>query len=423
MGNDIDMCAGFRNGDTDEYGGGGGGGAPSKKPARAKEHAASSSSSSCSSPTDDDGRLYDVLDKRSDEVWVWRVGRRVASWRDAVGCEHATVQLLDPRDLSRSLPGEGDTIDVLREDIQLFEGMHAKSVFDAEAWGSYLGIDTRHIATPVGLQIDVLDMYTDSRGRKAQKWRKAEVSRTNELCTSITVHYHGWSRRYDEDINLLRDCHARIRKFGSESDPRPATATPKKNEEDSAKERAFSLQLANNRRGQMKVHVVEGDGNCMFRAVAHQIWGDPERHGLLRQLCCDYMESKGIGRELLVDDYDDAKFKDYITERRRDKVWGDDPEIRAMEEIIDLPIEVWNTELEDGGQEPSTIHLSGSFPPNKVAGETCRPIRLSYHGNSHYNSVIVVASPSPLFEEDFKGCVTQDIYDWRRGEQAAGSLL
>ena len=390
MGNDFDMCAGVRDGDGSE--------APVEKPAAARDRAPP--------PPDDDGLLYDVLDKRSDEVWVWRVGRCEAFWQGESGREYATMRLLDSQDIARYT---GETIDVPRADIQVFDNMHAKSIFDADAWGSYLGIDPAHIITPIGLQIDVLDIYTDSRGRKAQKWRKAEVVHTNELCTCITVHYHGWSRRYDESINLLKDFHARIRKFGSESDP-PITIKG-----DSEKEKSFMLQLANNRRGQMKVHAVKGDGNCMFRSVAHQIWGDPERHGELRQMCCDYMLHKGIGRELLIEDTDD-KFMEYIANMRRDKVWGDDPEIRAMEEMLDTPIEVWNADLEDGGEEPSTIHLSGSFPPNKLADQTCDPIRLSYHGYSHYNSIIVVAKPPPIMGKDYEGCVTQDIYDWRRSK-------
>ena len=97
-------------------------------------------------------------------------------------------------------------------------------------------------------------------------------------------------------------------------------------------------------------------------------------------MCCDYMLHKGIGRELLIEDTDD-KFMEYIANMRRDKVWGDDPEIRAMEEMLDTPIEVWNADLEDGGEEPSTIHLSGSFP--RTSWQTKRdPIRLSYHGYS-----------------------------------------
>lgn len=38
---------------------------------------------------------------------------------------------------------------------------------------------------------------------------------------------------------------------------------------------------------QMKV--VAGDGNCMFRAVADQIYGDEDMHEQVRACCLDYM--------------------------------------------------------------------------------------------------------------------------------------
>lgn len=35
--------------------------------------------------------------------------------------------------------------------------------------------------------------------------------------------------------------------------------------------------------------VVAGDGNCMFRAVADQIYGDEDMHEQIRACCMDYM--------------------------------------------------------------------------------------------------------------------------------------
>jgi hypothetical protein len=35
---------------------------------------------------------------------------------------------------------------------------------------------------------------------------------------------------------------------------------------------------------------VTGDGNCLFRALADQLWGNQKRHGELRRLVCDYLE-------------------------------------------------------------------------------------------------------------------------------------
>lgn len=34
-----------------------------------------------------------------------------------------------------------------------------------------------------------------------------------------------------------------------------------------------------------------GDGNCLFRSVAHQVYGDPELHQLVREKCAKYMVS------------------------------------------------------------------------------------------------------------------------------------
>lgn len=31
------------------------------------------------------------------------------------------------------------------------------------------------------------------------------------------------------------------------------------------------------------------DGNCLFRAVADQVYGDPEAYDMARQMCIDYM--------------------------------------------------------------------------------------------------------------------------------------
>lgn len=31
------------------------------------------------------------------------------------------------------------------------------------------------------------------------------------------------------------------------------------------------------------------DGNCLFRAVADQVYGDSELYDLVRQMCIDYM--------------------------------------------------------------------------------------------------------------------------------------
>jgi len=42
----------------------------------------------------------------------------------------------------------------------------------------------------------------------------------------------------------------------------------------------------------LKIIEVEGDGNCMFRAISDQIYGDQSHFDLLRQTCMSYIESE-----------------------------------------------------------------------------------------------------------------------------------
>ena len=45
---------------------------------------------------------------------------------------------------------------------------------------------------------------------------------------------------------------------------------------------------------------VQGDGNCLFRAVADQLWGVSGRHVEVRKLVCDYLETNREGMEAFV---------------------------------------------------------------------------------------------------------------------------
>ncbi len=40
------------------------------------------------------------------------------------------------------------------------------------------------------------------------------------------------------------------------------------------------------------IHPVEGDGNCLFRSVSHQMYGTDDLHGLVRESCMEYMEGE-----------------------------------------------------------------------------------------------------------------------------------
>lgn len=53
------------------------------------------------------------------------------------------------------------------------------------------------------------------------------------------------------------------------------------------RERQFEIDIR--RTKGLEVKRMLEDGNCLFRAVADQVYGDSEAYDLIRQMCIDYM--------------------------------------------------------------------------------------------------------------------------------------
>jgi len=223
-------------------------------------------------------------------------------------------------------------------------------------------------------RVDVLDTYNE--------WREARVVDKNS--SQIKVHYKGFTERWDEWINSNSD---RIAEIGSKStafgvgksDPSRMHKFAKKDIQTEIKEfnynetreDAFSRVL---REKDWVVFPVEGDGNCMFRSVSHQVYGTTEHHELIRKYCTDYLDiERNYFADYVVGGMEE--FDDYLSHKRHLGAWGDDLEIQALAEIYDRPFLIFaysNTPMK-------------TFHENFGEGE---PIRISYHGQSHYNSIV-----------------------------------
>ncbi|TMS39032.1 hypothetical protein L596_005626 [Steinernema carpocapsae] len=143
---------------------------------------------------------------------------------------------------------------------------------------------------------------------------------------------------------------------------------------DDALEKVFEERMKRER----GLDIVEmgGDGNCMFRAVAHQMYGDQDMHGEVRKLCMDYMDkNRSEFMSFLTEDIDS-----YIERKSRPDVHGNHLELQVLTEIFARPIEIY---------EYDTKPMKSFTPPNhRQVTNGNAPIRLSYHGRVHYNAVI-----------------------------------
>jgi len=121
-----------------------------------------------------------------------------------------------------------------------------------------------------------------------------------------------------------------------------------------------------------QIKKIPDDGNCLFGAVADQVYGDSGRHVELRRMCMDYMEKKRDHFSQFVDE----DFVDYVMQKRCLGICGNDPEIQALSELLGRPIEIYSYST-----EPLHIFLG------EAQQSGLQPIRISYHRDIHYNSL------------------------------------
>jgi hypothetical protein len=163
----------------------------------------------------------------------------------------------------------------------------------------------------------------------------------------------------------------------------------------------FAIAL---RKQGLEIKEQDGDGNCLFRAISLQVYGDPSMHGDVRKQCMNFMVSGAIPLALvaafhfallksldipfsIVQERDmehfaqfvtGEPFPQYIQRKQKDGVHGNNPEIQAISELFNRPVEVFTPE-------------NGATPLNIFHAEyktADAPIRLSYHDGNHYNAVV-----------------------------------
>ncbi|KAK2980207.1 hypothetical protein RJ640_007297 [Escallonia rubra] len=140
--------------------------------------------------------------------------------------------------------------------------------------------------------------------------------------------------------------------------------------DDAERERQFEIDIR--RAKGLEVKRMLEDGNCLFRAVADQVYGDSDAYDLARQMCVDYMERERDHFSQFITE----GFVSYCKRKRRDKVYGNNVEIQALSEMYNRPIHIYSYST-----EPINI-FQGSYNTETP------PIRLSYHHGNHYNSLV-----------------------------------
>ena len=144
-----------------------------------------------------------------------------------------------------------------------------------------------------------------------------------------------------------------------------------------------------------EIHKVPDDGNCLFSAISHQVYGDICFHDLIREKCCKFMQLHATRFGDFVDtDTQYINFKDYLDQMGTLGTWGDNLEIIALSELYQRPVEIYDQQT-----TPRNI-LSDAMDYATNAA----PLRITYvRGRTHYNSVVSVNHCDTLLNRDEAG--------------------
>ena len=151
-----------------------------------------------------------------------------------------------------------------------------------------------------------------------------------------------------------------------------------------------------------QIKEVSGDGNCLFRSISDQVYGTDKYHEMIREKCMDYLV---ILKEYFKP-YIEGDFDEYIKEKRKDAVWGDDVEIEALSEMYARPIEIYM-----GSETPIKSFHEDKYKSNgisKINKNNITPIRLSYHRGNHYNSIIPLDNDKEKYDQYYNSLIKQE---------------
>lgn len=102
----------------------------------------------------------------------------------------------------------------------------------------------------------------------------------------------------------------------------------------------------------------------------------------------DYIENeKDFFVQFIVGGED--SFQYYLAKKRQDGVWGDDIELQALSEIYNKPIEIYAY----NNKPMRTFH-------EEKRNNRSKPLKLSYHGGQHYNSIVYLSQDKEEEKED-----------------------
>jgi len=138
-----------------------------------------------------------------------------------------------------------------------------------------------------------------------------------------------------------------------------------------------------------KITPIQPFGNCLFGAVAHQVYGDEGLHAVVRAGCVDFLaalHARDAAADAALAAEPEVRHEGgidaYLAAMRRDKVWGDGICLRALADVYGRSVLVFCKDWASGGAMPFP-EFPGPLPPGAPA-----LVLANYSGRCHFDSAV-----------------------------------
>jgi len=123
----------------------------------------------------------------------------------------------------------------------------------------------------------------------------------------------------------------------------------------------------------LQVRLVRGDGNCLFRALADQLYGSENHHGALRAQVVDQLKASQEHYSVVIP----GRFDAYLAEMAQDGSWGDHVTLQAAADAFGKRIHLLT--------DHETQGFIKVFPRVQNSQKV---LRLSFSSDLHYDSIV-----------------------------------
>mmetsp|Transcript_243 Transcript_243/g.531 ORF Transcript_243/g.531 Transcript_243/m.531 type:complete len:320 (+) Transcript_243:132-1091(+) len=125
----------------------------------------------------------------------------------------------------------------------------------------------------------------------------------------------------------------------------------------------------------LSMKACKGDGNCQFRAISQQLYGNQNSHKTIREKCVKYLAENRAEYE---DFIGASTFQDYLNNMRKSQVWGDELTLCSAANVLDCMINVVTSEKQNWYMQ---------YWPGRGKSVCQKEIFLAYTFPLHYDSL------------------------------------